>query len=132
MSHPSGITKHIKKKKKKKTPRKHKKLSPRKIGDHVRLHDGKTWSRKGKVIKRCEQLRSYFILKENGCKPRRNRQHLLAIHKSQKIRIFPSPKRTNTSLPEISEQQPTTTEQMVRTCVGRKVHPPCKASEYKT
>ena len=38
----------------KQTPRKHKKLSPLNIDDHDYLHDSKTWSRKGKVIKRCE------------------------------------------------------------------------------
>ena len=31
----------------KETPRKHKKLLPLNIGDHVRLYEGKTWSRKG-------------------------------------------------------------------------------------
>ena len=107
----------------------HKKFLPLIIGDHVRLHDGKTWSRKGKVIKRCEQPRSYLILKENSRKPRRNRC-MLAIPQLHALKVFPYPKRTNISPPEIPEHQPTTTKKMVRTRVGRKLHPFRRMHEY--
>ena len=98
-----------------------KKLSSLNISDHVRLHVDKTWSRKGKIIKKCEQPRSYFILTGNSRKLRYGRRYL--------FRIFPSSKCINTSPPEIPEHQPTTTEQMVRTRV-RKVYPPRGMSEY--
>lgn len=42
----------------KQTIPKHHELLPLNIGDYFRLHDGKTWSRRGKVIKRCDQLTS--------------------------------------------------------------------------
>ena len=46
-------------------------------GDHVRIHDGKSWSRTGIVDKKATQPRSYFIKMSNGRTLRRNRQHIL-------------------------------------------------------
>ena len=45
-------------------------------GDKVRLRDGKTWSRKGRVVRKADQPRSYLV-KSNGNILRRNRRHLL-------------------------------------------------------
>ena len=52
-------------------------LSPFKINDSVRLHDGKTWTITGKVIKNLDDIsRSCFIETSKGIL-RRNRQHIL-------------------------------------------------------
>ena len=47
-------------------------------GSTVRLHDGKVWKEKAKVISKSRMPRSYNVETESGKVLRRNRQHLLA------------------------------------------------------
>ena len=52
-------------------------FSELKPGDTVRIHDGKSWSRKGIVTSKAVQPRSYHIKMSNNRTLRRNRQHIL-------------------------------------------------------
>ena len=52
-------------------------LQELKAGDIVRFRKDGTWSRKGMVIDKSSQSRSYKIKKDNGTITRRNRLHLL-------------------------------------------------------
>ena len=48
-----------------------------KLNDDVQIHDGKSWSIKGKVSKISEHPRSYLFKTNNGTILRRNRRHIL-------------------------------------------------------
>ena len=48
-----------------------------KVNDKVRIHDGESWSIKGKVSKISEHPRSYLIKTNKGTILRRNRRHIL-------------------------------------------------------
>ena len=48
-----------------------------KQGDIIRYRKDRSWSRKGKVIRKSTQPRSYKIMTDKGTVIRRNRQHLL-------------------------------------------------------
>ena len=48
------------------------------INDQVRVHDGRSWAKRGKIVEVLgDKPRSYKVLTENGSKIRRNRRHLL-------------------------------------------------------
>ena len=47
------------------------------VNDKFRIHDGKTWSIRGKVSKISGHPRSYLIETSNGTNLRRNRKHIL-------------------------------------------------------
>ena len=47
------------------------------IGVQIRIHDGRSWARRGKVIGLSDNPRTYKLLTENGSKIRRNRKHIL-------------------------------------------------------
>ena len=67
-----------KKKQKEFYDRKAKDLPTIPTGSTVRLHDGKVWKKKAKVISKSRMPRSYNVETESGKVLRRNRQHLLA------------------------------------------------------
>ena len=48
-----------------------------KINDPVRLHDGKTWTITGKVIKKLDNIPRSFLTETNKGIPKRNRQYIL-------------------------------------------------------
>ena len=52
-------------------------LSVLRLNDKVRLHDGKSWSIKGKIIDVSNKPRSYIVLTEDGSKLHRNKKHIL-------------------------------------------------------
>ena len=52
-------------------------LSVLRLNDEVRLHDGKSWSIKGKIIDVSNTPCSYIVLTEDGSKLRRNRKHYI-------------------------------------------------------
>ena len=54
-----------------------KNLSQLHKNDRVRLHDGRSWSLKGKIVDVLDKPRSYVVLTENGSRLRRNRKHIL-------------------------------------------------------
>ena len=39
-------------------------LPPLELNDKVRLHDGKSWSVKGKIVEVCKEPRSYMVFKK--------------------------------------------------------------------
>ncbi len=54
-----------------------KELTPLKVGEKVRLHNGRVgWTKKAIVESKCEQPRSYIVRTEDGNNLRRNRIHL--------------------------------------------------------
>ena len=57
------------------------------LNDKVRLHDGKSWSIKGKVVDVSTKPRSYIILTENGSKLRRNRKQILRTKTSSDLHL---------------------------------------------
>ena len=52
-------------------------MTPLKINDSVQLHDGKTWTITGKVIKKLDDIRPSYLLETNKGILRRNQQHIL-------------------------------------------------------
>lgn len=48
--------------------KKHCQLHPLNLGDHICIHDGRTWPRKGKIIECLRQPQSYLVQLENGKK----------------------------------------------------------------
>ena len=52
-------------------------LPPLKISDSVRLHDGKTWTITGKVIKKLDDIPRSYVIETSKGRLRRNRQHIL-------------------------------------------------------
>ena len=52
-------------------------MTPLKINDSVQLHDGKTWTITGKVIKKLDDIRLSYLLETNKGILRRNQQHIL-------------------------------------------------------
>ena len=52
-------------------------LSPFKINDSVRLHDGKTWTITGKVTKNLDDISRSCLIETSKGILRRNRQHIL-------------------------------------------------------
>ena len=46
-------------------------------GDHVRIHNGKSWARTGTILNKTAQPRSYNIKMSDGRTLRRNRRHIL-------------------------------------------------------
>ena len=52
-------------------------LPPLKISDSVRLHDRKTWTITGKVIKNLDDIPRSYLLETSKGIFRRNRQHIL-------------------------------------------------------
>ena len=122
-------------------------LSPLNIGDHVRIHDGKTWSRQGTVQNICEQPRSYQVVMENGRIIRRNRRHLLRVPSKQVPTIHPYPDEilSNThqlsgaispnpdvlhNKPQESRGSGTAVEPVIRTKSGRVSRSPEWMSDY--
>ena len=71
-------------------------------GDNVRLHDGNTWSRKGIIVKKLLEPRSYLV-KTSGKLLRRNRKHILQTDEK-----FESDDESNSSLvhDDNPEEQP--------------------------
>ena len=53
------------------------------VDQKVRLHDGKSWSKRGDISGKATQPRSYFVRTENGNILRRNRKHLLPIRENK-------------------------------------------------
>ena len=52
-------------------------LSVLRLNDKVRMHDGKSWSIKGKIIDVSNKPRPYIVLTEDGSKLRRNKKHYI-------------------------------------------------------
>ena len=52
-------------------------LPPLRIGDEVRLRDGKYWSINGKIVRISNHPRSYYVKTESGKVMRRNRRQIL-------------------------------------------------------
>ena len=52
----------------------------------VRVRHNNNWSRKGKIISKCEQPRHYNVLTEKGTTLRRNRRHLLKTDEQFKVK----------------------------------------------
>ena len=55
------------------------------VDQKVRLHDGKSWSKRGDISGKATQPRSYFVRTENGNTLRRNRKHLLPIRENKDV-----------------------------------------------
>ena len=51
----------------------------------VRIDKEKSWSQKGKVVKKCKQPSAYQVMNEKGNIVRRNRRHLLPTTESFKV-----------------------------------------------
>ena len=64
----------------------HRKLQPLAAGDSVRFRGKAAWDRKGVVLDKCKQPRSYHIVTDRGTAVRRNRRHLL--HTKESIKPF--------------------------------------------
>lgn len=109
-------------------------LTPLKIGDQVRVHDGKTWSRLGMVTERCSQPRSYLVLMENGRTIRRNRRHLLQVPCSKMPASQPYPDTIFSTPRQVlrpnSELRPVISESGIRTRSGRLIRQPRWMQDY--
>ena len=108
-------------------------------GDKVRIHTGKSWSRKGHVVKKATEPRSYHV-QTNGNILRRNRRHLLKTNES-----FTSDSESDSSLihehdrsyiahsaQTQSSKSQTESHSSTHTRYGRKINKPIKFSEYGT
>ena len=86
-------------------------------GDHVRLRDGKNWSRKGEVVKPDQNPRSYHVRTDTDNVLRRNRRHLI------KIKHTP-PSKTSRSTSATGEPSPINSSSTRTTRYGRNIKPP--------
>eukprot|EP00112_Aurelia_sp_Birch-Aquarium-sp1_P025749 Seg874.5 transcript_id=Seg874.5/GoldUCD/mRNA.D3Y31 product="putative protein K02A2.6" protein_id=Seg874.5/GoldUCD/D3Y31 len=57
-------------------------LKPLETGDCVRFHGKNAWDRKGVIVEKCPQPRSYKVSTDKGTTVRRNRKHLLHTKES--------------------------------------------------
>ena len=64
----------------------HRNLQPLAAGDSVRFRGKGAWDRKGVVLDKCKQLRSYHIVTNRGTTVCRNRRHQL--HTKESIKPF--------------------------------------------
>ena len=86
-------------------------------GDHVRLRDGKTWSRKGKVVEPDQNPRSYHIRTDADNVLRRNRRHLIKIKQA-------APSKPSMATFATGEPSPINSSSTHTTRYGRNIKPP--------
>ena len=106
-------------------------LPPLNIGDHVRTHDGKSWSRVGRVLSRCQQPRSYLVLMENGKQIRRNRRHLLRVPTTRVPPAHPYPDAILNRPQQTCVSETTNRNPVSRTRSGRVTRPPQWLANYQ-
>ena len=103
------------------SPSSGKELPELRPGDKVRLRDGKTWSRKGHVVRKADQPRSYLV-KSNGNILRRNRRHLLKTSErfdsdsdssSSLISTSKAPSRVSDDLPPTASDDITSEDKVI-------------------
>ena len=86
-------------------------------GDHVRLRDGKNWSRMGKVVETDKNPRSYHVRTDADNVLRRNRRHLIKVKQSP-------PSKPSSPTFAAGEPSPINLSSMRTTRYGRNIKPP--------
>ena len=140
---PSAVPhKSVSKSVKKPYPIKHPKdfsLPELKPGDNVRLRKGKIWSRKGKIIEKLKQPRSYNVRVGNGNILRRNRRHIMKTKEdfefsSEDVSSDETSTAERTLLPQVDhENHPVemhAEDNVHRTRSGRTIRIPDRYSDY--
>ena len=69
----------------------------------MRIDTDKSWKETGKIVEKCEQPHSYFVMNSKGNIVRRNRRHLLPT--AEKFQIHPNYDTLPTCLSETTQEQ---------------------------